>query len=622
MRAVIDRACNHAFCRMPKIRVLSDDIANRIAAGEVVERPASVAKELMENSLDAGARKIAVDIEEGGRKSIRVTDDGEGMTPEDALACFGRHATSKLYQPDDLFSIKTLGFRGEALPSIASVSRLLLETQAEGSIGTRVEIAGGKFIGQSEHAFPRGTQIAVEDLFFNVPARRKFLRSESYELSQITTYCTHYALAFPEIHFLLKSSGFEIVSAPSTSNFRERIFQIFGKDLLDQLVEHEKSFGRSGVKVHLFTSRPHVQKYNRNSMFFFINRRLVRDKIILHAISEAYRNILPSGTFPVVIMFVTIPYEDVDVNVHPAKTEVRFKHQSFVHDAIRDSILSGLTQDKTIVAMETEGAPPSPFTAPPLQARVPDSWESGDPIARGPFTLAPGMRDTLHEPIPLGLNFRAPQAASDGCEDVLDLPAYPEFDRVKSEVRPLGQLRDSFIVATDASGLIVIDQHVAHERVLFEIYLRQKLAGKLDIQRLLMPIVVQLPPRQLVILDNIIPELARNGFEVEPFGPKTIAIKSAPAILKAATVEKLLVELLDGLERETQVVNIDALKKKIAATVSCHAAIKINTPLDETKMRWLVGELMKTDVPTVCPHGRPIILRYDLREIQKAFKRA
>src|SRR6185295_8387374 len=413
----------------------------------------------------------------------------------------------------------------------------------------------------------------------------------------------------------------EIMAAPAANGFRDRIFQIFGRDLLDQLVEHEKTFGRSGVKVHVFTSRPHVQKYNRNSMFFFINRRLVRDKIILHAISEAYRNILPSGTFPVVIMFVTIPFEDVDVNVHPAKTEVRFKHQSFVHDAIRDSILSGLTQDKTIVAMETSTMPMSPFTAPEPQPRIPDSWASDDPIARESFALQPGMVNSNAEPMPLALNFRVPAPVSDGCEERLEIPPYPEFDRVKSEVRPLGQLRDSFIVATDSSGLIVIDQHVAHERVLFEAYLRQKLAGKMDTQRLLMPIVVQLPPRQLVILDSIIPELARNGFEVEPFGPKTIAIKTAPAILKAAAVERLLVELLDGLERETQVVNIDSLKKKIAATVSCHAAIKINTPLDETKMRWLVGELMKTDVPTVCPHGRPIILRYDLREIQKAFKR-
>src|SRR5262244_2661160 len=402
---------------MPKIKVLPDDIANRIAAGEVVERPASVVKELMENSIDAGAGKIAIHVEEGGRKLIRVTDDGEGMGPEDALACFWRHATSKLYEPNDLFSIKTLGFRGEALPSIGSVSRLLLQTQAEDSIGSAIEIAGGKLLSQREQAFPRGTQISVEDLFFNVPARRKFLRSESYELSQITTYCTHYALAFPEIHFVLRSAGFEILAAPVTAGFRDRIFQIFGKDLLDELVEHEKDYGRSGVKVHLFTSRPHVQKYNRNSMFFFINQRLVRDKIILHAISEAYRNILPSGVFPVVIMFVTIPFEDVDVNVHPAKTEVRFKHQSFVHDAIRDSILAGLTHDKTIVPMETEATGSSPFTAPPLQARVPDSWESPDPIARGPFTLAPGMRETLHEPIPLGLNFRRPQAESDGCED-------------------------------------------------------------------------------------------------------------------------------------------------------------------------------------------------------------
>jgi DNA mismatch repair protein MutL len=616
---------------MTKIQVLPDDIANRIAAGEVVERPASVVKELMENSLDAGARRIAVDIEEGGRKLIRLTDDGEGMTPEDALACFGRHATSKLYQAEDLFSIRTLGFRGEALPSIASVCRLLLETQAEGSIGTAIEVAAGRIISEREQAYPRGTQITVEDLFFNVPARRKFLRSESYELSQITTYCTHYALAFPEIHFMLKSSGFEILSATSTAGFRERIFQIFGKDLLDQLLEYKKDFGRSGVKIHLFTSRPHVQKYNRNSMFFFINRRLVRDKIILHAISDAYRNILPSGTFPVVILFLSIPYEDVDVNVHPAKTEVRFKHQSFIHDAIRDTILSGLTQDKTIVPMETDAAPLSPFSMPAPQPRIPDSWASDDPIARESFALQPGMRSALDQAVPLGLNFReteiregTPSAGSKSgvCESGVELPAYPEFDRVRHEVRPLGQLRDSFIIATDASGLIVIDQHVAHERVLFEAYLRQKLAGKLDIQRLLMPIVVQLPPRQLVILDSIIPELARNGFEVEPFGPKTIAIKTAPAILKAAEVEKLLVELLDGLERETQVVDIESLKRKIAATVSCHAAIKINMPLDDTKMCWLIAELMKTDVPTVCPHGRPIILRYDLREILKAFKRA
>lgn len=603
---------------MSRIRVLPDDIANRIAAGEVVERPASIVKELMENSLDAGSLKVAVDVEEGGRKLIRITDDGEGMVPEDAATCLLRHATSKLQKPDDLFSIKTLGFRGEALPSIASVSRLTLETQAETGLGTSVEVAGGEVVSRREGAFPRGTRITVEDLFYNVPARRKFLRSESYELSQVTSYCTHYALAFPEIHFVLKSGSFEILSTPSVATFRERIFQVFGQDLLDELVEHRKEFGRSGLKIHVFTSRPHVQKYNRNSMFFFVNRRLVRDKIIMHAISEAYRNMLPSGTFPVVILFVSVPYEDVDVNVHPAKTEVRFKHQSFIHDAIRDAVVAALTQDKTIVAMEAGSSQSSPYSLPEPPPRVPVSWAGDDPILSAPFALQPPPQDLSGQDRMLQLSY-GPQPNP---ESEASQPAYADFDRVKREVRPLGQLRDSFIVATDLTGLILIDQHVAHERVLFENYLRQKLAGTLEVQRLLMPIVVELPPRQVVILENILPELTQNGFEVEPFGPKTIAIKTAPAILKASLVEKLLRELLDGLERETQVMNIDALKRKVAATVSCHAAIKINTPLDETKMRWLVGELMKTDVPTVCPHGRPIIVRYDLREIERAFKRA
>jgi DNA mismatch repair protein MutL len=597
---------------------LPDDIANRIAAGEVVERPASIVKELIENALDAGATRIAIDVEEGGRKCIRITDNGEGMEPPDAMNCLLRHATSKLYDPDDLFSIKTLGFRGEALPSIASVSRLLLETQAEGSPGSRIEVAAGAVVSQQEGAFPRGTEITVEDLFYNVPARRKFLRSETHELSQITSYCTHYALAFPHIHFILKSGGFEILSTSPVVDFRDRIFQVFGGDLLEELVEHRKEFTRAGLSIHLFTSRPHVQKYNRSSMFFFVNRRLVRDKIILHAISEAYRNVLPSGTFPVSIVFITVPYQDVDVNVHPAKTEVRFKHQSFVHDAIRDAISAGLTNDKTIVPMDSGAVPGSPFRPPDPQPRVPASWTGEESILSESFTLQPAPVHLVGETRPLHLPFDSQIQGGANSEAA----AYADFDRVKREVRPLGQLRDSYIVAADLSGVLLIDQHVAHERVLFENYLRQKLAGTLEVQRLLMPIVVELPPRQMVILDNIIPELARSGFEVEPFGRRTIAIKSAPGILKASQVEKLLVELLDGLERESQVMNIDAIKRKIAATVSCHAAIKINMSLDETKMRWLVGELMKTDVPTVCPHGRPIILRYDLREIEKAFKRA
>ena len=358
-------------------------------------------------------------------------------------------------------------------------------------------------------------------------------------------------------------------------------------------------------------------------MFFFINRRLVRDKIILHAISEAYRNILPSGTFPVVIMFVTIPYEDVDVNVHPAKTEVRFKHQSFVHDAIRDSILAGLTQDKTIVPMKNDGSPISPFAAPELEPRIPDSWASGDPIARASFALAPGMREAAPEPIALGLNFNASQVTAQVCGENLEVPAYPEFDRVKSEVRPLGQLRDSFIIATDSSGLIVIDQHVAHERVLFEKILRERDPdrGAHEGQRLLMPLIVELTPGQQAVFTEISEELRRNGFEVELFGAKTVAVKTAPAGIEATQIERMLVELLDQFQQEEQALNLLKIRMRIAASVACHAAIKINTPLEQNKMEWLLKELSATECPMSCPHGRPVVLRYSVKEIQRAFKR-
>ena len=607
---------------MPKISILQDSVASQIAAGEVVERPSSIVKELVENAIDAGAKKIVVEVEGGGRALIRVIDDGEGMSHEDAQLAFKRHATSKLQRPDDLFSIATLGFRGEALPSIASVARVRLETQEPGtSTGTSIEIAGGDVVVVREDAFPHGTQIVVEDVFYNVPARRKFLKSESYELSQVTRHCTHYALAFPAIHFVLKSGTFELLSAPPAASLRERIFQVFGADLLDEMVEYERRFSSAGLKLHVFTSRPQVQKYNRNSMYFFVNGRAVREKALFHAYTEAYRNVLPSGTFPVTMLYVEARPRDVDVNVHPAKTEVRFRRSSVVHDAVRDTVIEALRSDKTIIPMGDDPKA-SAYAAPRFRSRVPDSWDSGA-IAREPFEGSPAAL-TYTGNRALDLTFeeaRETVGAGDGVE-AAPQAATPDFDLVRSRIHPLGQLRDSFIVASDESGLIVIDQHVAHERVLFEQYERQKAREQIDVQRLLTPILLELSPRQEALFESLTPELARNGFEVSPFGPRTIAVETAPAILKAGQVEKLLREVIDGLEREDQALDIDAFRAKIAATVACHAAIKINNPLDDVKMRWLVAELMKTDCPTVCPHGRPIIVRYDLKEIRKAFKRA
>jgi DNA mismatch repair protein MutL len=600
-----------------KIAVLPESVANQIAAGEVVERPSSIVRELIENAIDAGATKVTVEVSGGGRALVRVRDNGEGMSGSDARLAFRRHATSKLRDADDLFSIATLGFRGEALPSIASVARVRLETQTrEADTGTAIEIAGGEIVRDEEGVFPAGTDIVVEDVFYNVPARRKFLKSESWELGQITRHVTHYAMAFPEIHFTLKSGTFEVLSAPPAADRRERIFQIFGADLLDELVEHETRSGAARLGIHIFTSRPQVQKYNRNSMYFFVNGRAIREKMLFHAYTEAYRNVLPSGVFPVTMLFLEARPADIDVNVHPAKTEVRFRQSSAVHDAVRDAVTAALRSDKTIIPMQ-DGARDSAYSAPRFRSRIPDSW-GGEPIAREAVDSGPAAF-SYSENRPLDLTFSEAREIV-GAGDA-GARTTPDFDLVRNQIYPLGQLRDSFIVAADHSGLVVIDQHVAHERVLFEQYEREKAGGRIEVQRLLTPILIELTPAEEVVLDGVAIQLAESGFEIEPFGPRTIAVATAPAILKPGQVEKLLRELVDGLEPENRGLDISVFQKKIAATVSCHAAIKVNNPLDDVKMRWLVTELMKTDCPTVCPHGRPIIVRYDLKEIEKAFRR-
>ena len=382
---------------MGRIRVLSDQVANQIAAGEVVDRPASVVKELLENALDAGANRIRVEVEGGGRRLIRIADDGCGMNRDDALLAFERHATSKLRTADDLLSIGTLGFRGEALPSIASVARVKLETSTgEGEAGTRVEIAGGRMMHVEEAALPQGTTITVSDLFFNTPARRKFLRAESTELSHVTALVTHYALVYPEKHFELLSATHTVVSAPPVQRTAERIYQIFGRDTLEQLlpVAAEMPLQHAGLpapppwkvdpnepvkdpgslRLSGFYSKPELQKLNRNSIYIFVNKRLIRDRLILHAITEAYRNIIPPTSFPVSLLFLEMPPEEVDVNVHPAKTEVRFRQQGVIHDFVRDSLRRALIESRPVAGFQsalqapTAGEslmPPSPLPGDP-----------------------------------------------------------------------------------------------------------------------------------------------------------------------------------------------------------------------------------------------------------------
>jgi DNA mismatch repair protein MutL len=700
---------------MGRIRILPDQVANQIAAGEVVDRPASVVKELLENALDAGASRIRVEVEAGGRKLIRITDDGQGMNRDDALLAFERHATSKLRTANDLLSIATLGFRGEALPSIASVARVTLETKAgetkageiatgEESAGTVVEIAGGKILRVDEAALPRGTTIAVADLFFNTPARRKFLRAESTELAHVTALVTHYALAHPEKHFELLSASHTLLSAPPVSRTAERIYQIFGKDTLAQLlpIAAETPLKHAGlpepppwkkdpdaplrdpgsIRITGFYSKPELQKLNRNSIYIFVNKRLIRDRLMMHAITEAYRNIIPPTSSPVVLLFLEMPPEEVDVNVHPAKTEVRFRQQSLVHDFVRDSIRNSLIQARPAAGFlaALDSAPDaSPSLMPPPVSRLPgapenvpvppsatgslgaepdsDSYESA---AMGAFQLTPKMPPpepgrftfdpTPHPASGTGEQFLANAAtvlleaagesfvhgcstspagsavyASNGALETAQVEAERTASNLNhlGSLRPLGQLRESFILATGEEGLWIIDQHVAHERVLFEKILCDRQVEKVQRQRMLMPMLLELQPWQIVVFTQIAEELEQNGFEVEPFGPQTLAIKAAPVGLEGAELERSLTEIIEqsGADERPQNQPLTTLRTRIAASIACHSAIKVNTPLDPARMEWLLLELSKTEHPTSCPHGRPIALLYSWKDIQRAFHR-
>jgi DNA mismatch repair protein MutL len=679
---------------MGRIHVLSEHVANKIAAGEVVERPASVVKELIENSLDAGATRVRIDIEGGGRKLIQVTDNGCGMVRDDALLAFERHATSKLKNDDDLLSIATLGFRGEALPSIAAVSRLRLETRDAGEDGgTVVEIAGGRILTVEEAGLPAGTSISIRDLFFNTPARRKFLKAESTELSHIASLVTHYALAHPEMHWELHSATNAMLTAPPVATHAERIYQVFGKQTLEELIPlaAQMALERVGIpepppwrrqpeyeapapgtlRLHGFTSKPEIQKLNRNSIFIFVNGRLIRDKVVMHGILEGYRNIIPPTVYPVVLLFLEMPCTEVDVNVHPSKTEVRFRQQSFVHDFVRDAVRSTLMAARPAPAFASEIhagpsarvalTPSMPGSAVNADGNVNYPTQANDGLewATGEFSLIPQESALRNEALPFDGSMLvegngaasavriAPQGFGTGVEggqnSAPSAYAYPAEEAVPETrrrcalpldgiddamdlsmlgtLKPLGQIRDSFILAINPQGLWIIDQHCAHERVLFEKIRAERGGRAVESQRLLMPLIVELRPAQQAIFAEIAEELERNGFEAEPFGVRTLAIQTAPAGITGAHVADLLGELLEQFEGEEEALTMEKIRTRIAASIACHAAIKVNMPLEQAKMEWLLAELAKTKVPMSCPHGRPVVLRYSVKDIQKAFKR-
>lgn len=649
---------------MGRIRILSDNVANKIAAGEVVERPASVVKELLENSLDAGATEIRIDTENAGRRLIRIQDDGCGMLRDDALLAFERHATSKLSDVKDLLAIATLGFRGEALPSVASVSRLVLETRAnDEQTGTAVEIAGGKLLRCDEIARPVGTTISVRDLFFNVPARKKFLRSDQTELAHIGSLVTHYSLGHCNKRFELYHEGRELLTATPVSTLRDRAFQVFGSETIEDLIDlgprsfeisvgptqvaangrhHDTEFAQFALEGLI--SGPHVQKLNRNSVYLFVNGRLIRDKVILHAISAAYHNLMPAACYPFALLFLNCDAGEVDVNVHPSKTEVRFRHGSMVHDFVRDAIREVLMESRPISSLPL---PSSPIVRPQVQRRVdlpfseftatmdavavePEPFEEKHVVTADvpEVTIHTAPRRPFYDevteaepPLPVASSLRR-VPDTHGALDQLST----DWDRADNlsalpDLRPLGQLHDSFIVAAARDGLWIIDQHVAHERVLFEKVLRQRAAGNIEIQQLLMPLVLQLTAGQQLEYARIADELNAYGFETEPFGQRTIAIKAAPSGVGAGDIENVVLEILEIAERELRSASLDEIRRSVCATIACRAAIKINTSLEAKKIEWLLRALAACEYPMTCPHGRPIALRYSNKDILKSFHR-
>jgi DNA mismatch repair protein MutL len=640
---------------MGRIRVLSDNVANKIAAGEVVERPASVVKELLENSLDAGATEFRLDVEAGGRRLIRLADNGSGMMRDDALLAFERHATSKLSDVKDLLSIATLGFRGEALPSIASVSRLLLETKArEENVGTVVEIAGGKILRCDDAALAGGTIVTVRDLFYNVPARKKFLRSEPTEIAHVASLMTHYSLAHPGKSFWLRHNGSDLLDVSPVETLRERVFQVFGSKTLEDLLDlgdharelplpaEENDAASRHFRLRGFVSGPQVQRLNRNSIYLFVNGRLIRDRLLLHAISAAYHNLMPAACYPFALLFLDCDAEEVDVNVHPSKTEVRFHHGSLIHDFVRDTIRDVLMEQRPVSripspAQPAAGLPNSEFTqrmenmgfaaptlplegAPVIVERPSDLPEftlhrPPSPAPRFDFTEAP----QLFSEAPQARNLVVPDTHGPLFPDAA-LPE-PESLEALKDLRPLGQIHDSFIIAAGRDGLWIIDQHVAHERILFEQVLAARSRNAVETQGLLMPLVISLTAAQQLEYARIAEELNALGFDTEPFGNRTIAVKSAPAGLGAGDVEKVVFEILEISERELRKASVDDLRRAMAASIACRAAIKINMRLEPAKMDWLLRALAQTSSPMSCPHGRPIALRYATRDILKSFHR-
>ena len=579
---------------MNKIQKLSDAVIDRIAAGEVVERPSSVVKELVENSLDAGAKRVLVQLTNGGKNRIVVDDDGRGMSDEDARLALERHATSKLTEVDDLDRIATYGFRGEALSSIAAVSNFTLTTCADPDQGgIELIISGGQLVEERPGTSARGTRIEVERIFFNVPARRKFLRADATELSHVVRLLTRAALYRHDVHFKLEHGAQTLLDVAAVETLSERVEQIFGRDRARRMLPFELE--SDGVRVHGVAGRPVDALPRRDAQHLFVNGRVVQDRVLMHAVSAAYDDSMPRGRYPAIVLFVDVDPHLVDVNVHPQKTEVRFQLSRQVHETVRHGVRSALQSEEAIPRYEELRPGAAPATSEPAA-----SYPSAPSFQ--PTTSAPSM--PTHTPVTAApLPTPTPTQATGNWVDQMPI-------ETTSQAMALGQYLESYIVAQDREGLLIIDQHAAHERVLYEKYLRDADDDIVERQALMFPVTIDLAPDEWSVLHAELDEFRRIGFLIEPFGDKTMRISEIPAVAGGVDPVELVRELLgDAVEARSATQDTKALRRRLITTAACQSAIKVNYPLAKPAMQRLLDDLFRVENITTCPHGRPAIFR-------------
>jgi DNA mismatch repair protein MutL len=599
---------------MKTIRRLPEIIANKIAAGEVVERPVSVVKELLENAIDANSTRIRIDIEKGGAQLIRLSDNGIGMHRDNALLSLERHATSKISSDSDLFAIKTLGFRGEALPSIAAISKMRMVTRPqECEIGTEIQIEGGKVMQVSDAGAPSGTFISVKDLFFNTPARKKFMKSNRTEIAHIIDYLSNVAVGFPSIHFKLFHNSKAVKNWPQTKKISDRIANVMGDDLYQKLYPIE--YKNAHVSIEGYVASPETSRKS-SSHVIFVNGRVVTDRFIQHAILEGYRGKILKGHYPVAVLFLTVPFEDVDVNVHPAKLNVRFVHQGSIYQAIVQAIQNGLVNVRR-----------NPWQSKPEKHSIPEPSQKFD--------------RQIDQALPEKYLYDLPESAQDLKNNTVHEEFFPvaytsqptlisEPDAILSNpdkpicfgnLQILGQLQKTYIICDNGQSMFLIDQHAAHERVVYERLKKAYASQKIPVQRLLIPETIELTYQQTIIFENLIPEIQKIGFEIEPFGQNTFVVKSIPDILTGKDIKTLIHNMAQSLPDIKSTAPVEQAIDDCLILMSCHSAIRAGQRLVSSELKELLNSLDRCEYPSQCPHGRPTCIQWDRTEIEKKFKR-